>query len=283
MKITSDWHIHSRNSCDEASMEINVLIRMAKDKGISDYGLTDHIHTLFNLPDLASSRREFLESNLPQGFHFSVEVSCVSQWEIDEIATGKYQKPTYGLRSGGPVNGNLAIGLHENDIETYQIEYVVGGTHWPMYVPIERKAIINDYHRQNMFLVTHPLVDIVAHPWWWHGYWQDTDGCFRSEPWFDDFGKIPKAMHNEFASAAIQHDKVVEINIGAILMNPTYPEHFKKQYLEYLSELKSQGVKLCIGSDCHSPEYDIDFDNTASMLESVGIRNEDLWVLSGKE
>jgi histidinol phosphatase-like PHP family hydrolase len=75
----------------------------------------------------------------------------------------------------------------------------------------------------------------------------------------------------------------MEINIGAILMNPTYPEHFKKQYLEYLSELKSQGVKLCIGSDCHSPEYDIDFDNTASMLESVGIRNEDLWVLSGKE
>lgn len=67
--FTSDWHIHSRNSCDEACMEVPVLIRMAADKGIRDYGLTDHIHTPFNLPDLAASRKEFLESKPPPNFH----------------------------------------------------------------------------------------------------------------------------------------------------------------------------------------------------------------------
>lgn len=279
MRITSDWHIHSRNSCDEASMEVWTLISSAADRGIRDYGLTDHIHTPFNLPDLAASRREFLDSSPPPNFHFGVEVSCVSQWELDEIATGRYHAPVYGLRSGGPAHSPLAIGLKVEDINTYNIEYVVGGTHWPMYVPLEREAIIRDYHRQNMFLATHPLVDIVAHPWWWHGHWRDSDGYYRAEPWFDDFSRIPQDMHNEFASAAIQHDTVVEINIGAMLLNSHYPERFRRQYLEYLAELKSQGVKLCIGSDCHSSSYDIDFDTAASMLDSVGIRDEELWRL----
>ena len=282
MRITSDWHIHSRNSCDQASMAIPVLIRMAADKGISDYGVTDHIHTSFNLSDITASRKEYLESNPPANFHFGVEVSCVSQWEIDEIATGKYKSPVYGLRSGGPADCPLAIGLTAEDIDTYHIEYVVAGVHWPMYVPVERETIIRDYQRQNMFLVTHPLVDIVAHPWWWNGRWQDSDGCYRTDPWLDDFGRIPKDMHTEFASAAIQHDTAIEINIGAMLLNPNYPERFRKQYLEYLAELKSQGVKLCIGSDCHSSGYNTDFDAAASMLDSISIRDEDLWRLCKK-
>jgi len=279
MKITSDWHIHSRNSCDEASMEVKVLVQMADEKGIIDYGLTDHIHTPYNLPDLAASRKEFTESNSSSNFHFGVEVSCVSKWEIDEIATGKYGSPVYGLRSGGDPGCHLAIGLDKSDIDRYQIEYVVGGTHWPMYVPIEREAIIKDYHRQNMFLVSHPLVDIVAHPWWWHGHWQDSNGVFSTEPWFDDFGKIPKSMHDELASSAIQHGKVIEINISAILLNPHYPQRFKNQYLEYIAELRSRGVKLCLGSDCHSHTYDIDFETASSMLDGIYISDKDLWCL----
>ena len=208
-----------------------------------------------------------------------MEVSCVSQWEIDEIATGKYKSPVYGLRSGGPANAPLAIGLTAEEIETYRIEYVIGGTHWPMYIPMEREAVICDFHRQNIFLATHPFVDIVAHPWWWHGHWQNSEGRYLAEPWFDDFNRIPKSMHNEFATAAIEHDKVVEINIQAMLLNPHYPKHFKQQYLEYLAELKSQRVKLCIGSDCHSAHYEVDFEAASLMLDSVGIKDEDLWRL----
>ena len=279
MTITSDWHIHSRNSCDSACMTVSELILKAAEKRIGDFGLTDHIHTPFNLPDLAASRREFLICSPSPHFHFGVEVSCVSQLEIDEIAKGKHKAPVYGLRSDGPANCPLAIGLTAEDIETHQIEYVVGGTHWPMYVPIEREAVIRDFHRQNMFLVTHPLVDIVAHPWWWHGHWQDSEGCYSAEPWFDDFNRIPKSMHNEFATAAIEHDTVAEINIQAILLNSHYPERFKQQYLKYLGGLKSQKVKLCIGSDCHSAHYEIDFEAAALMLDSVGIKDEDLWWL----
>ncbi len=203
-------------------------------------------------------------------------MSCVSQWELDKIASGRHENPVYGLRSGGQAGCDLAIGISEEDLAKYRIEYVVGGTHWPMYVPMEREAVIRDYHRQNMFLATHPLVDIVAHPWWWMGHWKDRNGVYAAEPWFDDFGAIPKSMHREFADAAKAYDTVVEINISANLMNPQYPKGFACHYLEYLAELKSQGVRLSIGSDCHLAHYDIDFEKASQMLESVGIM-DDLW------
>ncbi len=56
--LTSDRHIHSRNSCDGACMAVADLVREAARKGIGDYGPTDHIHTPFNPPDLERSRRE---------------------------------------------------------------------------------------------------------------------------------------------------------------------------------------------------------------------------------
>ena len=277
MNITSDWHIHSNNSCDGACMAVADLICGAEKKGILDFGLTDHVHTPYNLPDIARSREEYLANHPSSHFHFGVEVSCVSQWELDQIASGRYEDPVYGLRSGGPASGSLAIGMNREDVERYEIEYLVGGTHWPMYVPLERSSVIRDYHRQNIFLATHPLVDIVAHPWWWMGHWADDDGNFTAEPWFDDFGAIPKSMHDEFAAAAVDHGTLVEINLSANLLNPHYPERFVHQYLDYLAELKSRGVRLCVGSDCHSAQYEIDFETTSQMLESVGIDEVDLW------
>jgi histidinol phosphatase-like PHP family hydrolase len=260
-------------------MKVADLVREAEEKGVRDFGITDHIHTPYNLPDLAASREAFLDTVDSPRFHFGVEVSCVSQWELDQVAGGKVEQPTYGVRSGGPAGGALGIGLTEEDIARFGVEYVVGGTHWPMYVPIEREAIIRDYHRQNMFLATHPLVTIVAHPWWWMGHWQDADGMYRGDPWLGDFGVIPDSMHDEFAAAAIEHGKVVEINIEAMILCPQYPLSFRRQYLEYIAGLKSRGVRLSIGSDCHSASYSIDFDAAARLLDSIGVNEADLWTL----
>ena len=280
MKITSDWHIHSRNSCDDACLVVADLARQAEARGILDWGLTDHVHTPFNLPDMRASRAEYLEANPSPRFHFGIEVSCVSQWEIEEIAKGGHDSPVYGLRSGGSPGCTPEIGIGESDIEALGIEYVVGGTHWPLYVPLERDAVIRDYHRQNLFLAAHPLVDIVAHPWWWMGHWMESDGDYRSDPWLDDFRKIPRSMHDEFAAAAREHGAVVEANLGAMLLNPHYPERFKRQYVEYLAGLKADGVTLGVGSDCHGASYDeIDFDQAAAMLARVGVADADLWRL----
>ena len=283
MTLSSDWHIHSTASCDEACLRMADLVLEAKSRGILDFGVTDHVHTPYNLPDLAESRRAFLALHPSPRFHFGVEVSCVSQWELDEIPSGKYKDPVYGLRSGGPAGGALAIGVTADDLKAHGVEYVIGGTHWPIYVPFEREAIIRDYHRQNMFLANHPLVTIVAHPWWWMGHWQDAKGMYLAEPWFDSFKVIPRSMHDEFADAVLARGKVVEINISAMLLSRHYPERFTPEYLDYLAFLRSRGVMLSLGSDCHDAHYDIQFERAAEMLSSVGIHDRDLWRLPPRE
>jgi histidinol phosphatase-like PHP family hydrolase len=260
-------------------MTVADLVADAAARGVVDFGVTDHIHSAYNRPDLVASRAEYDACAPGPRVHFGVEASCVSQWELDEIATGRYDAPTYGLRSGGPAGGPLALGLTAEDVAVLCIEYVVAGTHWPMYVPMEREAVIRDYHRQNLFLATHPLVTIVAHPWWWMGHWQRADGVYPAEPWLDDFGVIPASMHDEFAAAVLAHGKVVEINLEAMLLTPHYPEAFKRQYLDYLAGLKARGVPLSIGSDCHNLRYDIDFPRADAMLASVGIVDGELWRL----
>ena len=260
-------------------MPVATLVRRAREEGILDFGLTDHIHTPFNIPDLVASRRDYLAANPSPRFHFGVELSVVSKWELGELATGRYANPVYGLRSGGPAWAEPALGLTAENFKELGIEYAVGGTHWPLYVPMDRDSVIRDYHRQNMFLAAHPLVDIVAHPWWWMGKWQDADGRYTTDPWFDDFGKVPASMHDEFAAAAKEHGAVVEINLTAMLLNPGYPDRFKEQYVEYIAGLYGKGVTLSLGSDCHDADYAIDFAKAAAMLERAGIRDDKLWRL----
>lgn len=279
-RITSDWHIHSRNSCDDACMTVADLVREADAAGVSDFGLTDHLHTPANLPEIEASKKEYLAVNPSPQFHFGIEVSCVSEWEMKEVASGKYDYVTYGIRQGGPAGAAPAIGITADDIERLGIEFVVGGTHWPLYVPYEREAIIRDYHRQNMFLACHPLVDIVAHPWWWMGHWQEDDKSYRTDPWFDDFRKIPQSMHDEFAAALVEHGTVAEINLSAMLLTRAYPERFKRQYVEYLASLQQRGVALAIGSDCHNEHYhEVDLESAARMLDGSGIEDRKFWRL----
>jgi hypothetical protein len=163
-------------------------------------------------------------------------------------------------------------------------------------VPVERDSVIRDYQRQNLFLACHPLVTIVAHPWWWMGAWKETDGTYRTDPWFDDFGKVPASMHDEFADAARERGTVVEINLYAMLLNRRYPEAFRRRYCEYLAGLKAAGVTLSIGSDHHAqragygdrePDDPVSGDSgkpfrfgvAVAMLEAVGIREDELWRL----
>ena len=136
MKITSDWHIHTRNSCDAACMKVADLVREAKELSIGDFGITDHVHTPYNLPDITRSRQEYLAIAPLSRFHFGVEVSCVSQWELDEIASGKHSDPVYGLRSGGPRGCDLAIGITAEHVAEYGIEYEgeeYAGNPWEKY------------------------------------------------------------------------------------------------------------------------------------------------------
>ncbi|MHC4984077.1 MAG: hypothetical protein ACYTF6_13030, partial [Planctomycetota bacterium] len=218
------------------------------------------------------------ESKPPPHFHFGIEVTCMRQWELDEISTGRHKSPTYGLEDCGPGEGPLGIDLTRSDIEAYGIEYVVGGTHWARGIALERKAIIDNFQRQNMYLATHPLIDIVAHPWWWHGHFQDERGRFNDLPWFDDFKVVPQSFHDEFAAALTENKKATEINPATVL-NGHYPPRWREQYLEYLAELVQRGVKFSIGSDCHRRPYANRLAEVEPLLDRIGLREGQVWHL----
>ena len=286
--ITTDWHQHSHHSveCHGNGRTLDVVIAETEARGITDYGVTDHLHTPVNLPDIAAASEEFHAQPRSPRAHFGIEVSVVSRWELDEIAAGRGGQPDYGLRTGGPADTDPALALRSEDLVTYGIEYVVGGVHWPLYVPFEREAVIRDYHRQNLFLATHPLVTIVAHPWWWMGHWQETDGSYRGDPWIDDFGKVPASMHGELAAAAREHGKVVEANHGAMLANGQYPERFRRQYAEVLAAWQAQGVTLSFATDDHGPPGQgpdaAGLGETAELLGSAGVALGRLWCLPAR-
>lgn len=288
MKIKSDWHIHTKHSCDCASQgrgaDISNLPTRAAELGLENFGISDHLHTPYNLDEIFRSKEEFDSLPLTPNFHFGVEVSCVSKWEIDEIESGRSDATAYGLREGGTAWCDLTIGITEEDISEYGIEYVIGATHWPMYIELTRENVIKDYARQNLFLACHPLVNIVAHPWWWGGNaWKNTEGKCFTDPWLDDFGKIPLSIHDEFAAAVKENKTAVEINLGACLFNKYYPEDFAKQYLDYIAYLHERGVTFSIGSDNHKSNYDPNFKDAEIMLEEVGIAESDLWTLPVRE
>ena len=81
MIIEDDWHIHSEHSCDGACMKMESLVTGVVEKGIMRYGVTDHIHTPFNYPDIINSKKAY-DINYTEDFYFGVEVSSVSQWEL---------------------------------------------------------------------------------------------------------------------------------------------------------------------------------------------------------
>jgi len=279
MRITTDWHIHSHNSCEchEIGAKIADIMSAAAEQRITDFGVTDHLHSHYNLPDIQASREEFLALNPPPRFHFGIEVTCMRRWELDEIATGKYDDPVYGIGQDGP-ESQPAIDLDEEMVETLGIEFVVGGVHWARGIRPEPEAIIRFFHRQNMFLVTHPLVDIVAHPWWWHDHFKYTDGRYVPSPWGDDLRDIPRSYHDEFAAAAVQHNTAVEIN-HPWLLGKGHGQRAFEQYVEFLAYVKERGVAFALGSDCHTRPYRPDFEAAGRLLDRLGITDDDLWRL----
>ena len=40
-KLSTDWHIHTEDSCDSACLRMADLVAEQKQNGITDYGVTD--------------------------------------------------------------------------------------------------------------------------------------------------------------------------------------------------------------------------------------------------
>ena len=273
-----NYHIHSRYSPeDSCTATMQKIVDRAVSVGLRSFGVSDHLHAKINVPALEAAKIEFEATKTDADFYFGVEVSVLREWDLEQNEKAGEKASLYGVHKGGPVDSPLAIYLPEELERRLKFEYVIGGAHWPLGAPQEQMAVIHSYHRQNMFLATHPAVDIVAHPWWWMGYWKDEKGDYPDLPWLSNFSVIPDSMHHEFAQAVIENNKIVEINASAIFLNPRYPDSFRQEYTLYLRKLKNWGVTFSLGSDAHSLETIGRTLQIADILEEIDLAPSSLW------
>ncbi len=255
-KITSDWHMHTEHSCDEACMKTSDLPAEQRANGITDFGVTDHLHTHLQDADIARSRKAYDEvlaahPELRGRFHFGVEASVMSEWEADRIARGDYVgSPIYGIREGCPKNARPWIGADAGFCEKYGVEYVVTGVHWPLYVGHDAGYVVGEYFRQYLFAAAFPQTDILAHFLWWNPLVGDVE----ANPFFDFPAVVSEKMRGELQAALLENNVAFELNLGAVIL--PYPESFRDSYLGWCADLQNAGVTLSVGSDNHDLHAD---------------------------
>jgi len=282
MAITSDWHIHTKYSCDSACMEFETLVQEAKRLGITDFGVSDHYHTKLQESDIAASRKAYEETlklhpELSDHFRFGIEATVISKWEAERISRGDYDTPPiYGFRTGGPKNAPVFFDFNEDFLEKYKIDYVIAGMHWPMYCETDLQSVLKEYHRQYMFAITHPYTNILAHYLWWDSnlftnLWNLPD---YQNP-FSNFSVIPESMKNELKSALIENQVALELN--SWIFSGKHSPQFFDDYLCWFSELQASGVKISFGSDSHAPKLSdfCDYDNIDKICKSYGIKTSE--------
>ena len=293
--ITQDFHIHTHCSCDSACAQIPDIVKACKELGLAHFGISDHLHTSFNLPDIEVARREFLEFGPIKGFHFGVEATCATAWECEKIAKRDFAScftctvlgkpfqtmtPIDGIMYGGPAGGPLQVDLTKADLNRLGIEYVIGGVHKPNYSEHEPKAMQDDFFNQACYLLNHENVDILAHPWDGLPFWSGDSIVNRSSPVdYTLYCKIPQEYWDELAHLLVSNKKLAELNGDCI---NAMPEDIRPFFMEKMAEWREKGVKFTYGSDLHKAQYRKELlKKTESLIAEYGFSDADFGLPPG--
>lgn len=300
--FTSDWHIHTEASYD-ATLPYEELITRAKELGIEEFGITDHVNYPFMEKHLRISKDMFKRkmrqhADNPPKMHFGVELTTMSAfqtkyslehaWDLyPPLLAGMHPEFVEGFGTHDPELVRLSheqaeplvLALTEEQIRKNKVEYVIAAAHMVFNVPAEQKALIQHWHDQQMLCATDSRVDVVGHPWWapWspelHFITIEKGAWPKELAWFDDFGVIPQSMHDEFAAALLQYDKCAEIN-SSFFTTTWFDDKFKHQYAEYMRMLFEKGVRITTGTDAHDSYEDVQ-EVSARYLGAVGFKATD--------
>lgn len=276
------------------------IIEACNKMGYKEFGISDHLHTHFNYPDIEIARREFLElKERPENFHFGLELSCSNEWECEKIAKRDFTSgftymlkgvpfrtltPIDGVMYGGPPDGPLYLDITREEIEKLGIEYIIGGVHKPNYTEQEPGPMIEDYFKQTCFMLKDDRIDILAHPWWalpfWSGYMIITRDLKDKD--YSVYRRIPREYWDELAKLLVENGKLAELNMGCLNGDKNFPEEILHFYMEEMALWKEKGVKFTFGSDLHAKEYQYDLVwQFEKLVKSYGFTEKDFALPEG--
>jgi histidinol phosphatase-like PHP family hydrolase len=275
-KVKSDWHIHTEYSCDSACITMEDLVNEQKQNGITDFGVTDHLHSLRQENDILRSRKAYDEiiekyPYLKGHFHFGIEASVMSKWDLDNIKAGINIH-----RRECPKEGAIPqFAFNDEFLNKYGIEYVVAGVHWQLYRNTTKQGVIDEYFRQYMYAATHPQVDVLAHFLWWNHWEKDVD----TNP-FEDMDVITQSMRSEFECALKENNVAFDINASLICTEyGEVTESFTDEYLSYCKELQDKGISLAMATDLHDRHITGKYDHPNELFDKYKIDVDKFWKL----
>lgn len=259
--------------------------------GMTEFGLSDHYHTAYNLCDIQSAANDFRCCKRPAEFHFGIELTCMAKWECDAIRQGKYEflgdDPVYGLRyNEPPENADFSpcLDIDEATLKQLGVEYTIGGAHWPRKVTRTFEEACDDIFVQMMFLAENPLVDILAHPWYtlsvahsWDGWMGMTGQPKFSRAFVDEsvYAKIPTWMNEKLGETLIRNGTLMEINVSDLAGGDSTSES-KDTRWRMLSSWREMGVKFVFGTDQHSEHCNKTLIQASELLlDLYGFKEED--------
>lgn len=245
-----DFHTHTEG------MGIADLIARAHEIGLEIVGISDHLNfergTLAdvseNLKGFRRNRRYLEETKPPLPVLFGVEVHVMDR-------TGFH-----------PLTSEIC--------EEFRFDYTIGGLHGVYGTWTTHREIVDVCHRLFLKIAEDPLLDILAHPYWFPTRAMDELGL----PMLPDLSMVPGSYVAELAQASRETGTALEVNACAIFSNPSYSDRFKKAYRDFLIALCDMDVTFSIGSDAHSTRYVGESRIARKVLMDMDVEEDRIWL-----
>lgn len=270
-KYHSDYHFHAhREDCGTGPDDVFPIresLMQNKESGVylSQIGYVAHLDNMgHQLRRARKTRKEIQE--------------IIKNREYPEVEL--YYAVEASLVRPEDYKGELELMFNEDFINKMGFSYVLAGTHWPFERRTRFEEWISDQHQHLLYLARHPLVDIVAHPWWWGWGPEGGEGKAVTEfgkCWNRQFDKVPESYHEEFAAALIKNGTAVEINFIGTLIEDIMPPEIRKPYVKYLDLLNRNGVTFALGSDTRAEILPCHYEPAWEIMDQLGIDPEKLW------
>ena len=242
----ADFHTHAtryRAVAPDMEASVQAMARAGCAAGLDMMGVGEHLngkskHPLECLLDLAAEYRSA---------EFPMPVFLGSEIDVLDDRTGRLY---------GPRDVRERVGLH----------YVLAAVH-RLHDNSSLQEYLDEQHGWLMEATTGDNdADVIAHPW--HTAKHTVFRGLVSE-W--RFELIPERFNCEFIAALAAHGKAVEIN------NRSAESFQEPAYREFVNDLRSNGVRVAVGSDAHGMDGVQRAAEINAFLEDMEFSVHEIW------
>ena len=242
-----DFHIHTaRVGCADATMEIPTIVKRCEQRTLTAIAITDHVDQPDGLQANLQIKRDLENIDTNIDLYFGLEASYVAP--DHEFFYNEQMKETYGF------------------------QFAIGGVHATYLDEYDPARIVEVRHRYYLEVCQNPLIDVLAHPYWF------SSAEFQAKGWprFDSMLPVPPSYARELGQVAKETNTAIEIN-GGNVSSLNRSDLYIDAYIDFLTLIAEQGPAFSIGSDAHDLRSLGRIEAAWTVPERIGIGADRIW------